>query len=228
MSFDERYEAPTDYRSNPYTQDISKSVDNKSYQQSPLLRVDHEDPGLHFIGESLPKPGDTEATWSGRETSVGTSPIPARADHSHDTFLRYGVYAESTVAQICPPGNTLLGLDYFRGDNYLVSGTLLSLPQEGVWNFNVTLYITRAGGGNFTGEINLVYFYLNGGFGRTVHRNGVAGIPTDYAINASDYAHYDASSIGVNATVELSYQHNDVVNHNVLLSQFTVTRLASL
>lgn len=213
------------YKSNPYTQDVSRSKDNKAFQQSPLLRVDHEDPSLHYIGEGLPKPGDTEATWAGRETFVGTSPIPARADHSHDTFLYYGVYNRPSN-QACPPGNTNLILDYFAGDDYKATSTLLSLPRGGIWLISSTLIITRDGGGNMTGRANLVYFYSNGEFGRRVHRDTNEPTLDTFSINATDFAHYTEAQVGVSATLELQYQHSDVVNHIVNVSQLTVVRLA--
>jgi hypothetical protein len=219
-----------EYKSNPYTQDIAKSKDNKAFQQSPMMRIEHEDPGLHYIGEALPKPGDSEATWAGRGTSVGFSPIVARADHTHDTFLRYSV-SYSSSAVVCPPGQTLITHTLLRGENYYDSGTsgsLLVMPQRGVWFVNTSLNINRAGGGTFTGEANIVFFYVNGTFSRIPYRNSLANIPTFYNINASDFIHYNDGSIGVNATVELAYQHSDVVNHEVSVAQLTITRLADL
>src|SRR5687768_11797693 len=113
MTFEDNVIDPTSrYKTNPYTQDVSRAKDNRTFQQSPMMRVDHEDPALHYIGEGLPIPGESEATWAGRETSVGTSPIVARADHSHDTFLEYGAYGETTSGQVCSPGNTNLLQDH--------------------------------------------------------------------------------------------------------------------
>jgi hypothetical protein len=221
--------AVQEYRSNPYTQDVSKSKDNKAFQQSPMMRVEHEDPGLHYIGETLPKPGDSEATWAGRETAVGSSPIPARADHTHDTYLRFTISTGAAVT--CPPGQTLITHSLFGGENFYDSGTsgsLLVMPQRGVWFINVSLAVNRSGGGTFTGEANIVFFYLNGTFSRIPYRNSLADIPTFYNINASDFIHYNDGSIGVNATVELAYQHSDVVNHEVSVAQLTITRLADL
>ena len=221
-----------EYRSNPYTQDVSKAKDNRTFQQSPMMRIEHEDPGLHYIGESLPKPGETEATWAGRYTSVGTSPIPARADHSHDTFLRYSVggHLGASTITTAPSGQTLIKHGHIGGENYYAGGsqTLLLIPQEGVWFINTSLGIERSGGGTYTGEVNIVFYYLNGGFSRIVFRDSMVNIPIYKYINVSDYVHYGASSIGVNSTFEMAYQHNDSVNHIITVSQLTLTRMAAI
>ena len=229
MTFEDDVDATGRYKSNPYTQDVSRAKDNRTFQQSPLLRIDHEDPSMHYIGEGLPKPGETEATWAGRETHVGFSPIPARADHSHDTFLEFGAYGETVSGQVCNPGNTNLLQDHIGGNNYLVTGSLFVLPQEGIWLISSTIECLRSGGGIFQGQANLIHFYLNGTFGREVNRQGTNG-PNDLNFNrtitAVDFVFYGTGNIGVNATLELQYQHSDVTTHLVTIKQLTIIRLA--
>lgn len=57
-----------------------ESRDPKAFFDDALTRSVHDKNDLHFIGESLPAPD--EVNTSGTAT-VGTSAIPARADHSH-------------------------------------------------------------------------------------------------------------------------------------------------
>lgn len=226
MSFEE--EDDPALRPNPYTQVVGKASNNKRFQQSPMLRVDHEDPGLHYIGESLPKPGNSEATWAGRETHVGISPIPARADHSHDTFLNYTACGETTAGQVCAAGQSLLAQDFLNGDNYLVSGSLFSLPKSGIWFISTVLKVDRSGGGIFTGQINILFFYLNGAFGRGNYRVDMTNIATPHYISVQDFVYYGDTQIGVEATVEVAYQHSDSTTHVVTVGTMTIVRLAEI
>lgn len=220
-----------EYRGNPYTQDISKAKDNRTFQQSPMMRIEHEDPGLHYIGESLPKPGDNEATWAGRETFVGVSPIPARADHSHDSFLDYGNY-NTVTPRDCGAGLTLITLDYASGQDFRVSGSLLLLPKTGIWLISYLVYAERQTvPSTFTAGAHseIRNYYLNGTFFRRSWRDVVAGADSFVGGGFTDVIRYAPSNIGVDSTVELAYGHNEVGNtHKVSIQQLTVIRLAEI
>lgn len=210
------------YEANPFTQDISKSPDEKSFRQSPLTRIDHEDPALHYIGETLPKPGATEADYSGSANDVGASPIPARADHSHDLNLVKGVFSRS-VAVVCPPGSTNINLDHLIGSNFVTGPTLLTFPDSGYWFMCGVLSIARAGGGAFAGQHNVVFYYSGGASSRQVWRNSPVTLGAATTIPVSDFVHYlDGST----KTFEMAYQHNDAVNHNVTVLHLTCIRLS--
>lgn len=210
------------YEANPFTQDISKSPDEKSFQQSPLTKLEHEDPALHYIGETLPKPGTTEADYAGSSNDVGTSPIPARANHRHDLNLMKGVYNRA-VAVPCPPGSTLITLDHLIGSDYKVSATLLSLPDSGYWFIHGIIAVARAGGGAFAGQHNVVFYYSGGASSRQVWRNSPVTLGASTTIPVGDFVHYIDSST---KTFEMAYQHNDAVNHNITISTLTLIRLS--
>lgn len=219
------------YETNPYTQDIGKVSDKKKFEQSPMMKIDHEDPGLHYIGEGLPKPGETEATWSGQSTHVGYSPIPARADHTHDTYLRYTVCYSAGAPTYCFAGQTLIQHTWLSGERYYnggaYSGSLLILPQKGIWFINATIAVNIDDGGYIQGQANIVFFYTNGTGQRIVFRDLVQDIPNGYAVNVTDFVHYGQPNIGVNNTFEMAYQHNDTERYHIItVQQLTVTRLA--
>lgn len=228
MTFEDTLAQPTDYRNNPFTQDIARAKDNRSFQQSPLLRAEHEDPSIHLIGETLPKPGDSEATYAGRLTSVGASPYPARADHSHDSFLDYThVGYPSGGSKSCAAGQTILTHSLASGQNFYApsSSSLLVLPSEGDWQIVGTISFSTQSGAPVSAQANLVVFYLNGTSSRRLHRRQGDGVLTDPTFGFVDNIVYGSSNIGVNATVEFAWQHNDVTNHNVVIN-VAITRLS--
>lgn len=214
-------------RPNPYVQSIGKTADHRRFEQSALLRIEHEDPSLHYIGEGLPVPGETEPTYAGRDTATGTSPIPARADHSHDTYLRYCGTSNATGVT-CAPGQTLLTHTFGDGENFLVSGSLFLLPQAGIWLVSYNLFVARSGGGNFANQVNTVNYYVNGTAARGVYRNEVTGLPVNNYITVADTVFYDDFFVDANtSTVEIAYQHNDTVNHQVSIYNCVIMRLAN-
>lgn len=212
-----------EYKSNPYTQDISKAKDNRTFQQSPMSRIEHEDPSLHYIGESLPKPGDSEATWAGQVTSVGVSPIPARADHSHDSYLRYGLYTRPALGYAS--GQSLVPLTYSVSENYLVSSTLMLLPDTGLWEISGSIYIARDGGASFPANtiVYLLLFYHNGTVSRFAYKANIGGVNSEYGYTFNDTIFYNPSHLAT-STFEMAYFHNDAATHIITINHLTVIR----
>jgi hypothetical protein len=66
------------------------------FEDKNLTLQDHLDPDKHFIGDSLPAPSSGEvATSIGVSSGTGSSPFPARADHTHKldpTFFPFTLY----------------------------------------------------------------------------------------------------------------------------------------
>lgn len=57
-----------------------------TFEEEPLTTKEHMDPDKHWIGESLPapSPGDIASVIGTSASATGSSPFPARADHTHD------------------------------------------------------------------------------------------------------------------------------------------------
>jgi hypothetical protein len=197
---------------------------NSPFNEENLTFRSHIDPDKHWIGEALPAGSDAETTASGIDSSAGHSPFPARADHSHDHKTYYGVYNRAGGLAV-PPGQTFIsGLNFFSGRNMLApaSTQVILFPLEGVWETTVSLWITRDGGGIFTGEFNLVFWYTNGTAARTVYRTSTANIPTELYVTGKDSAHYFTSDNTTN--VQVAIQHNDSVSWTANVQYFGVER----
>jgi hypothetical protein len=186
----------------------------------------HLDPDKHWIGETLPAPSDQETTYGGIKTSAGTSPFPARANHSHDHRTTFGVYASGGLT--VPPGQAFISnLSFSAGKNTLAPGSsqVVQFPLEGIWQTHFSWYATRDIGGNFTGEMNVVFYYTNGAYGRPVFRMSTFDIPGSVWGFAIDSAHYNYTDSSTN--VQVAIQHNDVSNWTVSTQYLEVRRLYS-
>ena len=76
--------------------------------------------------------------------------------------------------------------------------------------------MTRVGGGNFTGECNIVYFFNNGAAPVTVWRDSMAGIPGTRVIDTF-HPSYLLITPAAGNNVQFAVQHNDVVNYQVTI-----------
>ena len=210
MSF---VEDPEQRDINPYVREPSRET--KTFEQEPLLKVEHEDPDKHWIGETIPAPSTSEVVGAGNENFAGNSPFPARADHSHDHFNIFGAYSSATTGdKTCPPGLTFLdNLDWQAGrDLRAVGNQVLIFPSSGVWQTGLLLGVSRSGGGVFTGEAEVRFYYTNGTFFRILWRDGTADFVNVIFAQMTDWVHYGDPT---NANVQFAYGHNDVVDHLV-------------
>jgi len=206
------------------------SNDNPAFKEEPLSEFDHIDPDKHWIGESLPSPSLAEVTYAGAATATGTSPFPARADHSHDTRTIKAVYNMSGGAKtITAGGNTFIdGLTLVGGDDLLHSGStqLLDFPQEGVWDIHVRYVINRA---SSTFPANIFHefrvYYSNGGVARALNVHQMNEGRTQFATTATDIVWY--STITSASNVQFWCNNPDAVNWTFQFGSVTVLRRCS-
>ena len=212
--------------------DTSQRIDTKqsktktAFKEESLSVRDHMDPDKHWIGETLPGGSDAETRPSGIRTSAGSSPFPARADHSHDSKTYYSTYNGGAV--YVPPGQTFINnLNLYSGRNMLAAGSnqVIIFPLEGIWEVMFNFHIDRIGGGIFQNELNILYWYTNGGTGRYVHRQSMFDLPTQYNGTVVDHCHYFDTNPANN--VQIAIQHNDTANWYVYTNYLEVTRMHS-
>lgn len=121
-----------------------------NFQDEPLSEHDHLDPAKHFIGEALPAPSLAETKYAGIATSTGTSPFPARADHSHDSRTIFGVYSRTANFNVAAGASSYInGITFSSvGDDIRVpaSTQLFEFSQEGLWSIHMLFTISRQTG----------------------------------------------------------------------------------
>ena len=223
MSF---VEDPEQRDINPYVREPTRET--KTFEQEPLLKIEHEDPDKHWIGETIPAPSTSEVVGAGNENFAGNSPFPARADHSHDHLNIYGAYSSFfTGDKTCPPGLTFLdNLDYSLGrDMRAVGNQVIVFPATGVWQSGLLVGVSRSGGGIFTGQAEVRFYYTNGTAFRVLWRTDLSLWDGAIFAQMTDWGHYAST---VNANVQFAYAHNDVVDHLVGVHLLHVKRDSSL
>lgn len=214
-----------DPKVNPYVQDIGRTEERTTFEQEYLLKSEHEDPDKHWIGETLPAPSVGLVRASGAETTVGKSPFPARADHTHDNEALWGVF---TGAQngIAPGAIFLNSLSYFNGYNFLApaSTQIVLLPRTGVYIVVGLLEVNREDGALFVGQLNIRGWY-NSASSRLVYRN--SNLNNEQPPRTINWIEsYHPTSVG--ETMQWAVEHNEPVNVNVIIHSLHVQRISSL
>lgn len=186
----------------------------------------HIDPDKHWIGETLPAASDADTTFGGTTTSAGTSPFPARANHSHANRSVFGIYHRSPP-QTINPGNTYLnGFTHLNGRNLLAPGStqLFQFPMGGVYHIHMNWYASRNGGGFFTGEMNIGASYFNGGYHRYMYRASNFDIPGDIFGFVADHAHFASVTPASDWNIQFRVDHNDVASWSFTVNFLEITR----
>lgn len=205
-----------------------------TFQHETLDEVSHSDPDKHFIGESLPSPSLAETKYAGVATATGTSPFPARADHSHDTRTVFGVFNRSPTQTIAAGAIAYInGINWNNvGDDLRFSGStqLFEFPQEGEYSIHMLAIITRSAGtwpavaplpayrvsfdyDNATTSIVICESTLPGNRGRIVD----TFIDRTWILN-----------FGTIQNVQFKYQNFDTVDHFFGITRLHITRMNSL
>lgn len=226
MTFEEQQPSNPNVRPNPFTQEVGIKEGQKAFEQQPLLRNEHEDPDLHLIGQGLPAPSNAEAQNIGRATSVGDSPFPARADHTHDLEPRYGLYSRDMV---CSPGLSFIsGWLQTEGDNILApaSTQIFLFPTDGIWEIQGILNISGAGGANMTGQFELREYFFNGTYIRVPWSSKTAGATTHSSLCFSWTSKFHTYTFDSANNVQFAYLQNDVINHNLHFEYVQMTRIS--
>ena len=195
-------------------------------KDEPMTDRSHIDPDKHWIGESLPAASDQDTTYSGSKTSAGTSPFPARANHSHDNRAIFGTWLGPDPAQTVGPGFTYLnGFRHYLGRNLLApsSTQVFQIPETGIYEFLINISISRNGGGYFTGDLNLYIFYFNGVSFRGIFRTSMFDIPSYYHFFAIDHAHF--GDVQPNYNIQFRLDHSDSVAWTVAVQYVEITRM---
>jgi hypothetical protein len=144
--------------------------DSTAYKDENLSKGGHQDPDLHWMGETLPSPSIQELAVSGTDDNVGTSKFPARADHSHDTRQINSIYSVTNKSLPGASAITYVNTWVYLGDadlnhvDILNGGStqLFVFPQEGRWEIHMRYAIVRSTG---TMPQNMPYdlqFHYNG------------------------------------------------------------------
>lgn len=213
----------TNTANEPFTQTASTGGTVKDEN---LTIRGHIDPDKHWIGESLPSPSDQETTYAGVTTSAGSSPFPARANHSHASRTVFGIYY-TPVAQAIPPGVTYINnFQLVNGRDMRAPGStqLFIFPMGGVYHIFMNWYASREGGGLFTGEMNIAVVYFNGTYPRYVMRQSNFDVPSSLAGFIVDHAHFGAG-VDSGSNVQIRIEHNDTVNMLFLVNYLEITRM---
>lgn len=119
------------------------------FEEENLTVRDHNDPAKHYIGEALTPPSLGDITFAGVETSTGTSPFPARADHSHDARARFSGFNVSGKVISASGSDYIDGwVNSWNTEDFLHSGSdqLFDFPQEGAYQITMNYHIARASG----------------------------------------------------------------------------------
>lgn len=214
-------------RANPFTENIGRDV--KSFQNKQMFKIDHEDPNIHLIGESLGAPSLDEMRPTGVSPYTGDSPFVARADHVHDSQNMWMLVGQSGAgAKSCPPGGTFLNnLQIYNGGvdwPALSGGQIISLPREGFYILYVNFETTRPAGFDADEQANLRGYYYNGTASRLCWRDpdtigASAGVRL---INFVDVI--GDPTPGSSFNIQYAYEHNDSVNHLVQVNYILVMR----
>lgn len=116
-----------------------------------LTTNSHEDPGKHVIGEALPVASDEEIQPVGIAATAGSSPNPARADHTHAIQAPFSVVNIPSPALI-PFGGTryyIDNLDAVEGEDWVgVSQQTIEFQNPGLYIIGIYMEAdNNAGGG---------------------------------------------------------------------------------
>jgi len=192
-----------------------------------LTVYQHMDADKHWIGESLPPPSIGEVQYAGVLTAVGTSPFPARADHSHDVRTRqtYLTVSKSVVA------GTSVYIDGFATaggwEDFLHSGStqLIDFPIEGVYIVSNRISITRSSG-VFPATLAYIlqFNYTNA---TSVHEVETGNLPEGrgrYTTMITEIISY--GSITGSQNLQILYQNFDTVAHTLAM-RILIQRSAS-
>ena len=205
--------------------------DSTGYQEENLTRRGHEDPDKHWIGETLPSPSLAEATYAGIKTATGTSPFPARADHSHDNRQQFGIFNRITTQSIAAGATVYIsGINFAGiGDDLRVpaSTQLFEFSQEGVWDVHMLFAITRS---TATFGVNLAYrisFDYDNATSSVVIMEGNLpegrGRLVDTAVDQTWILNF-----GTMQNVQFKYQNFDSVAHLFSITRLNISRRNSL
>lgn len=187
----------------------------------------HIDPDKHWIGESLPAASDQDTTFAGVTTSAGTSPFPARANHSHAARTVFSLYHLNPPKTV-PPGNTYLStFIHLTGRNILAPGStqVFQFPMPGMYAIFMNWYVSRQGGGLFTGEMNISISYFNGTYTRGMMRQSNFDVPGELYGFVIDHAHF-GSPLPANSNIQFRIDHNDTANWNFYVNYLEICRIA--
>jgi hypothetical protein len=203
-----------------------RTIQSKGFKEEFVTLREHEDTTLHYIGGALPMPSDSECAPIGIGEDAGDSPMPARADHSHDTRLLYGGF-RSNGDLVCAPGSSYISnLINVSGKNMLASGQVIAFPEHGVYLIESIMSIRKSVIDVLIGEVNVNHVTNNGGTSKNVWRSSNFDIPDYVTLNYADvFRTTTAPSLADNIQVNL--QHNDNSNWYVQLG-ITVFRLCAV
>jgi hypothetical protein len=208
---------------NPFVAEPTK--DSPTFTQEPLTKADHLDPDWHWIGEGLPAAGQAELGISGIQDYVGTSAFTARADHEHDSATIWSTYGQFGT-QTAVPGQTFLNGFLHNGGRDILAPASTQIfipPTPGMWKTELQISVERDGGGAFTGECNIVYFFNNGTSNLMVWRDSMVGIPDTRTIDTF-FPAFGILATDPTINIQFAIQHNDVANYFVTIDYLKITR----
>lgn len=203
---------------NPFSQIVGEKKGSK-FEQTPMMLIDHLDMDKHWIGEALPSPSTGEIKTAGIISTTGSSPFPARADHTHDVAFRSSFYQHE--AKTMPPGGTFFNSwNFISGFNILDANQQLFLfPDNAVYIYKMHFSISAAA--SMSGGFNLRETW--GGsqsFSRVMIRDVLSGLG-----NTGDETYSFGHTPSANDYVQFSYEQSDVQNHTVTVDGLTFHRL---
>lgn len=206
--------------------------DSPNIREEALTEVLHMDPDKHFIGETLPSPSLAEATYAGVKTATGTSPFPARADHSHDTRAAFGVFSRSTAQSI--PATSIAYINGINWDNVgddlrvPASTQLFEFPQEGEYSIHMLAVIQRSSSTFPTPEVaGRVSFDYDNATSSIVIWEGNMPNPRGRIVDTFIDRTW-ILNFGSMQNVQFKYQNFDSVAHNFSITRLHITRMNSL
>lgn len=169
-----------------------------------LTHLDHEDPDKHIIGASLPVASDDEIGPVGDVGAAGSSPNPARADHSHAIKAPFCI-AGIPGALVIPNG----GLTYYvntwvdsatpGSENWIGAGPqTIDFSRRGIYILGFYIEIVSDVGGGlgpgylrigikFGGVVSYIFDMRNIAAGDTVYFNDTTHF---HSSGGTDYAEF--------------------------------------
>ena len=200
-----------------------------SFKEPTLTEREHIDPDKHWIGEALPAAGTTESKPSGSSTGPGTSPFPARADHTHDTKILQGAYTHGNVTLVHSQAWYFNAWQHAVGSNFLYGGAnqLFVFPSPGLWQISMLLYIVASTTFNVGQWCQWFFSFNNATVEPTVYIGPIGNGAIGYLyMTAIHHAHYPTVSPATNFQVKIAtYAGQNVQVGSGLLQ---ITRLGSL
>jgi hypothetical protein len=187
------------------------------FNKTPLSEETHMDPAKHYIGESITAPSLEEVTFAGILTATGDSPIPARADHSHDFRTLFGGYRSDDFAVGYPIAAG--GVDFIDdlvhvagwGTDYLnpaAPNKVLDIPAAGVWEVTHNFAVFRdAGGFAATSQCRYDAFFNNAAVSRTIELNNYPQSRSQMHLTLVYKFYYD--SVGATSNIQFRWTNGD-------------------